>query len=317
MGNSKKTKFIIKDISAVKEILNPLEKNFSIPYATKDAILDMRNRIAEIKHVIPESIEIDAAYSDTTIRKNLKEGVVTQKMLHSILCLLLNEFEEDNKYSQTYTSISIKEFLEQLKLEYNEPGSVKKFREFFSSLIIPEKFGDFEIRIDADWNFDLTEKIEPLTNGKEISNESNKAVIKDEKKKNELSDSQLESIREAAAKSHELYGDKKISNTEILIEINEIPEDLTEFKNSLTKLLNVEQRNKGITHTTLIIRQKPRKEKKITDFEIKVREAATKSHEKYGDKTIPTTNVVVETDGKSKNVRGILDMVKDLLSNMK
>ena len=102
---------------------------------------------------------LDAPTEASGIRKNVKEGVLSQSSLHGIICLLF-QTTNDDKFKQPYTVQTIKDFLSVLELIHNEPGSINKFRDFFAGLHIPDKFGDIEITIDEYWNFDLNHVFE-------------------------------------------------------------------------------------------------------------------------------------------------------------
>jgi hypothetical protein len=156
-SNSNTTKFTIVFPDEFKKILNPLGKKFRIHIAAEESVYHMEERISEKKGVNPDTLILDASHSRSTIRKGIKNQLISQSVLHSIFCLLLNKISDD-KYNQPYTSKSIKAFINVIKLEYNEPGSVKKFKDFFSQLDIPEKFGKgYEIQIDQNWEFSILE----------------------------------------------------------------------------------------------------------------------------------------------------------------
>ncbi len=135
-----------------KGSLNPSSKKFRIHLAAVEAVDNMKGRIGLRENKKPGSLNFNASTDESGIRKAIKNGSISQSILHALLCLLFNEFNND-KYSQPYSLESVKGFLSSIKLDHNEPGSITKFEDFFAQLEIPEKFGDFEITIDDHWNF--------------------------------------------------------------------------------------------------------------------------------------------------------------------
>ncbi len=162
MNNSKSvtTKFFIKDYALLIKSLNPKGLgNFSIGKACVKAIDSMESRISKRDNISKGLVQLNANTNEASIRKNIKKGFLTQQNVHSILCLLFHDFEIGHKFYQPYTEKSISSFLNSISLSHNKPGSVLDFRDFFARLDIPDNYDSgYEITIDENWNFNLSEQ---------------------------------------------------------------------------------------------------------------------------------------------------------------
>lgn len=172
-------KFSISDWELFNKSLNPKKiKKFSIGIASQKAVENMTSRIINKGNITEKSFAIDAPYSESTVRKCVTSKVLTQSAFHGVLCQFFHSFEKDSKYDIYYNSKSISDFFNSITLIESEQGSVKRFRDFFAQLEIPEKFGDgYEITIDEKWNFDF----------EEIDNEYSKTEITPKDYKEEVS----------------------------------------------------------------------------------------------------------------------------------
>tara|TARA_R110002124_G_scaffold17532_3_gene73499 strand:+ start:380890 stop:383088 length:2199 start_codon:yes stop_codon:yes gene_type:complete len=165
-SNTTTTKFIIKDKELFNNSLNPKNlKRYAVGYACVDAIDSMVLRIKNRDRISDLSFHIDVNKGESAIRKNIKSGVLTQQTLQAIICLFFHKFDKGHKYYQPYTIDDIYGFFSSLELVHNEPGSVIRFRNFFSILDIPDRFENFEIIIDENWIFEQPEKIDQNEDG--------------------------------------------------------------------------------------------------------------------------------------------------------
>lgn len=169
---SSNAKFSISNWKLFQKSINPTEiKKFSIGLASKQAVENMTIRIVSRDNINDNYFSIDAPYSESTVRKAVKDEYISQTALHGILCLFFHEFQKDSKYDIEYKKEHIQSLLKSIKLVEDEKGSIKRFRDFFAQLVIPKRFGGgFEIMVDENWEFSIikSSQNEENQNGNQI-----------------------------------------------------------------------------------------------------------------------------------------------------